>query len=70
MLRGTDAKYRRKAAKLILQGARRDPPMVSAEAVTEAILVLAREAAEPVRVTRVTVNEGTGEVSPQRGGRS
>lgn len=57
MLRGTDAKYRRKAAKLILEGARRNPPMVSAEAVEEAILVLAREGEGPVRVTGVTVNE-------------
>src|SRR5262249_57068041 len=62
MLRGTDAKYRRKAAKLILQGARRDPPMVSAEAVAEAKLVLARE--EVVRVTTVTVNEGRGGFTP------
>src|SRR5262245_7830507 len=58
MLRCDDVKYRRKAAKMILQGARRDPPMVSAEAVTEARLVLAREGMAPVRVTRVTVNEG------------
>ena len=50
-LRCDEAKHRRRAAKLILQAARRDPMIVSAEAVAEANLVLAAEAAGRVRVT-------------------
>jgi hypothetical protein len=54
MMRGDDAKYRRKAAKLILEGARRNSPVVSAEALEEAILVLAAESAEREPVARAS----------------
>jgi len=64
LLRSADAKYRQRAATLILQTARRDPTMLSAEAVAEAQLVCAREGIGQVRVLRVTANEGAGEATP------
>ena len=63
ILRSPDAKRRRWAANLILQAAHRDPTMLSAEAVSEAQLVHARDAA--VRVTRVT---GEGPANQSGGG--
>src|SRR5262245_62027147 len=67
-LRSPEAKYRRWAAKSILQVARRDPGVLSPAAVAEAELVYAAEA--QLRVIRVTVNEAAREISPQLGDRS
>ena len=70
LLRSADAKYRQRAATLILQTARRDPTMLSAEAVAEAQHVCAREGIGQVRVLRVTANEATAALPSNRPGSS